>query len=222
MYGAYAGDNVSGVKTIAGEDIAFDDIENDRDGWAFSAKAGYKLEYVTPTLFGWYGSGAKNGDEVAYDGIMPVLSPNWGFTSFGWSNNYGIFREGAVNGRNITGTWGIGLGFEDIKLLEGLSNNLRVAYFQGTNDSTGLIALLPFPGGRANPAPFGGYLYTTDDWGLEVNLDSVYKIMEGLDLYNQIGYIHADIAGHEDLLGGRNDNKSDDAWEFAVGFRYTF
>ena len=221
MYGAYTSDSASGTKTILGRDIAFDDIDNDRDGWAFSAKAGYKLEYMTPTLFGWYGSGAKDGDEVGYDGIMPVLSPNWGFTSFGWSNNYGIFREGAVNGRNITGTWGIGLGFENIKLLEGLSNNLRVAYFQGTNDSNGLIALLPFMA-RVNPAPIGGYLYTTDDWGLEVNLDSVYNIMEGLDLYNQIGYIHAAIDGHEDLLGGRNDNKTDDAWEFAVGFRYTF
>ena len=61
----------------------------------------------------------------------------------------------------------------------------------------------------------------TDDWGLEVNLDSVYTIMEGLDLYNQIGYIHNDIEDGN-IAGITVDNETDDAWEFAVGFRYTF
>ena len=207
MYGAYSSDDVTG-------------FDNDRDGWAFSAKTGYKLECLTPTLFGWYGSGAKDGDDAVYDGIMPVLSPNWGFTSFGWSNNYGIFREGAVNGRNITGTWGLGLGLEDIKWVEGLTNSLRVAYFQGTNDSGGYVSTLPFHS-RVNPAPIGGYLYTTEDWGLEVNLDSAYQIMDGLVLYNQIGYIHTDISSVDN--GAQHfDNDTDDAWEFAVGFRYSF
>ena len=208
MYGNYSSDDV----TFMGADI-----DNDRDGWALSAKLGYKFEEVTPTLFGWYGSGA--GDD-GLDGLMPVLSPDFGFTSFGWSNTYGIFREGGVNGNNITGTWGIGIGFEDIKLVDGLTNALRVAYFRGTNDS--VWSDVPFAM-RGNPALWGGYLYSEDDWGVEVNLDSCYQIMEGLELYNQIGYIHADIDDSEAIPGvWDGDNDTDDAWEFAVGFRYTF
>ncbi len=207
MYGSYTSDDVI-------VPWAVDSVDNDRSGWALSAKLGYKFEEVTPTLFGWYGSGSDLDEDNLYDGLMPVLSPDWGFTSFGWSNNYGIFRESQVNGANITGTWGIGLGFEDIKLVEGLTNALRVAYFQGTNDSD--WGNVPFFA-RGNPALWGGYLYSTDDWGLEVNLDSVYQIMEGLELYNQIGYIHVDIDDSEHL-----SNDTDDAWEFAVGFRYTF
>ena len=50
-----------------------------------------------------------------------------------------------------------------------------------------------------------------------MNLDTAYEIMEGLTVYNQSGYIHVDI----DDAGGWN-NDTDDAWEFAVGFNYTF
>ena len=220
MYGSYTSDDYDlGFYDPSGAWNSLGNFDNDRDGWAVSAKLGYKFEEVTPTLFGWYGSGA---DDEGFDGIMPTLSPDWGFTSFGWSNNYGIFREGVVNGNNITGTWGVGIGFEDIKLVEGLTNALRVAYFQGTNDNE--WKNVPFAV-RANPALWNGRLYAEDDWGLEVNLDSVYQIMEGLDLYNQIGYIHTDIDNGSVNIGGENftiDNDTDDAWEFAVGFRYTF
>ena len=45
--------------------------------------------------------------------------------------------------------------------------------------------------------------------------------MDGLVLYNQIGYIHTDISSVDN--GAQHfDNDTDDAWEFAVGFRYTF
>ena len=206
MYGKYTSDNMA-------EDFYGDpaDLDNDRDGWAASAKFGYKFEEVTPTLFGWYGSGA---DEDGYDGLMPTLSPDWGFTSFGWSNNFSIQREGVINGNNITGTWGIGIGLEDIKLIDKMTNALRVAYFRGTSDDTdGRAAFI----GRSNPALWGGYLYTSDDWGVEVNLDTSYEIMEGLTLYNQIGYIHVDIDDYNNV-----DNDTDDAWQFAVGFRYAF
>ena len=215
MYGNYSSDDIQ----IWDEDQNYlGKFDNDRDGWAVSAKLGYKFEEVTPTLFGWYGSGADGDDDSLYDGLMPTLSPDWGFTSFGWSNNYGIFREGAVNGNNITGTWGIGIGFEDIKLVEGLTNALRVAYFQGTCDNEWKNVAFAE---RYNPALWNGRLYAKDDWGLEVNLDSVYQIMEGLDLYNQIGYIHTDI-DNGSVEGITVDNDTDDAWEFAVGFRYTF
>ena len=99
-------------------------------------------------------------------------------------------------------------------LVEGLTNALRVSYFQGTNDKD--MGEIPFFARAAIAPLWGGYLYTTEDWGVEVNLDSVYQIMEGLELYNQIGYLHVDIDESSDW------SDTDDAWEFAVGFRYTF
>ena len=209
MYGSYTSDDLD----MWDNGAYLGNFDNDRDGWAVSARIGYKLEWATPSVIGWYGSGMKDDD--SWDGLMPVLSPDWGFTSFGWSNSWGIFREAVVSGNNITGTWGIGLALEDLTFVEKLSHNIRVVYFQGTNDSSyGRTA--PFVE-RTNPALFGGYLYTTDDWGMEVNLDTAYEIMEGLTVYNQSGYIHTDI----DDAGGWN-NDTDDAWEFAVGFNYTF
>lgn len=209
MYGSYSSDDLGRWD----DDVYLGSFDNDRDGWAVSARIGYKMENLTPSIVGWYGSGMKDGD--SWDGLMPVLSPDWGFTSFGWSNSYGIFREAVVNGNNITGTWGIGLAVEDLTFIDNLSHNIRVVYFRGTNDSS-LADGAPFLE-RGNPALFGGYLYTTNDWGLEVNLDTAYEIMEGLTVYNQTGYIHTDI----DASNAWN-NDTDDAWEFAVGFNYTF
>ena len=210
MYASYTSDD---MRQWDDNDSYLGKFDNDRDGWAMSARIGYRLDNMTPSIIGWYGSGMKDGD--SFDGLMPVLSPDWGFTSFGWSNSYGIFREAVVNGNNITGTWGIGLALEDLTLLEKLSHNIRVVYFQGTNDSS-LADENSFLD-RTNPALFGGYLYTTNDWGLEVNLDTSYEIMEGLTLYNQSGYIHTDIDSANSW-----SNDTDDAWEFAIGFNYTF
>ena len=212
MYGAYTS---SDVAMYDASDNFLGDWDNDRAGWALAAKLGYRCESFTPVLFGWYGSGMSDADDQnALDGLMPVLSPDFGFTSFGGSNNYDLFRDGVMNGNNITGTWGIGIGLEDIALAEGLTNAVRVAYFTGTNDDD-LALLGPFSDRDLGIA--GSHLYTSKDWGLEVNLDTAYEIMEGLTLYNQIGYLHTDIDSTDAF-----DNDTDDAWEFAVGFQYAF
>ncbi len=218
MYGAYSSDDVP-VYDALGAHLG--DYDNNRDGWAVSAKLGYKLEQLTPTLFGWYGSGIKDAtDENALDGLMPVLSPDFGFTSFGWSNSYDLFRDGVANGNNITGTWGLGLGLEDISILENMTNAIRVAYFSGTNDDD-LAGLGSFWGRDLGIA--GGHLYTTNDWGVEVNLNTSYAIMEGLTLYNQIGYIYVDLDdAWNDARTEHWANETDDAWEFALGFQYEF
>ena len=218
MYGSYTS---SGAAVFDANGAWLGDWDNDRDGWALAAKLGYRFECFTPTLFGWYGSGLSDADdENALDGLMPVLSPDFGFTSFGGSNNYDLFRDGVMNGNNIIGTWGIGIGLEDISLIENMTNAIRVAYFAGTNDES-LARLGPFSSRDLGIA--GSHLYTGKDWGLEVNLDTSYEIMEGLTLYNQIGYLHFDL--DDAWNAGRTehwDNDTDDAWEFAVGFQYAF
>ncbi len=220
MYGKYSSDDAS-IFDSGGAYIG--DYDNDRSGWAVSAMLGYRLECLTPTLFGWYGSGMDDPtDENGLDGLMPVLSPDFGFTSLGWGNNFDLdlFREGAVNGNNIIGTWGIGIGLEDISLVENMTNAVRVAYFRGTNDED-LARLGSF--WDRDLGMSGGYAYTSKDYGLEVNLDTTYEIMEGLTLYNQISYVHLDIddSWNEDRTV-RWDNDTDDIWAFSLGFRYAF
>ena len=149
MYGAYTSSDMD-MWDSSGAYLG--SVDNDRDGWAVSARIGYKLEWATPSIIGWYGSGMDDAD--SWDGLMPVLSPDWGFTSFGWSNSYGIFREAVVNGNNITGTWGIGLELADLTFVDKLSHNIRAVYFRGTNDSS--LADESSILDRANPALIGG------------------------------------------------------------------
>lgn len=206
-YGSYDSDNVydsSGLRNV----------ETDRSGWVVISKLGYKLDYFTPILFGWYGSGADDFDEHGRDGLMPVLSPDWGMTSFGWSGGHPLAREYQVggwegNGSSPIGTWAIGIGLEDIKYIENLTSHLRVAYFRGTSDMS--VA--------ATNVNHNGFLETglldKSDSGIEVNLDNVVSIYENLDMYVEVGYLKLSL-DHEP----RNFDSS--AWKGYVGFTYSF
>ena len=209
-YGRYDADNVAGVATA----------DPDRAGWVAIAKFGYKLDYFTPILFGWYGSGTDDLGSDGLDGIMPYLSPDWGLTSFGWSNAHFGGREYLV-GATPAGTWAIGLGLEDIKFIDRLTSQLRVMYFRGTNDfdSLGDASALGFYGESALGLP--GSMLGKDDSGIEVNLDNVINVYENLDMFVELAYIRLDIdnASNLDALGIDTDKN---AWKGYVGFTYSF
>ena len=192
-YGRYDADEVAGLATN----------DPDRAGWVAIAKFGYKLDYFTPILFGWYGSGTDDLEEDGLDGIMPYLSPDWGLTSFGWSNAHFGGREYLV-GATPAGTWAVGLGLEDIKFIERLTSHVRVMYFEGTNDIKGAV-------GAFNTL---GVLGDKDN-GIEVNLDNVINVYENLDMFVELGYVHVNL---DNEPAGFEDN----AWKGYVGFTYSF
>lgn len=192
-YGRYDADNVAGVATA----------DPDRAGWVAIAKFGYKLDYFTPILFGWYGSGTDDLGSDGLDGIMPYLSPDWGLTSFGWSNAHFGGRQYLV-GATPAGTWAVGLGLEDIKFIERLTSHVRVMYFEGTNDIKGAV-------GAFNTL---GVLGDKDN-GIEVNLDNVINVYENLDMFVELGYVHVN-------LDNEPANFEDNAWKGYVGFTYSF
>ena len=218
-YGRYSADSFSGVDANGNQFTN----DPDRSGWVAQAKFGYKLDYFTPILFGWYGSGAKDFDDnmagttnSGYrDGLMPVLSPDWGLTSFGWSNAHFGGREFLIND-NPGGTWAVGLGLEDINFIENLTSHLRVAYFRGTSDAEryneavkhGLVA------DRTDAFREYGIL-DTSDWGMEVNLDNVINIYENLDMFVELAYVHVSLE-HSPT------DFEDNAWKGYVGFTYSF
>ena len=189
VYGKYDADNVGGV-------------DPDRDGWAVIGKFGYKLDYFTPILFGWYGSGSDDLGQDGLDGILPYLSADWGLTSFGWSNAHFGGREYMV-GDSPAGTWAIGLGLEDIKFIDNLTSHLRVMYFEGTSDSKGQNTFETMR------------VLNDDDSGFEVNLDNVINVYDNLDMYVELAYINLDIKHDTNAF-------EDDAWKGYVGFSYSF
>ena len=185
----------------------------DRDGWVAVAKFGYKLDYFTPALFGWYGSGSDNVADNGLDGLMPYLSPYWGLTSFGWTNAHFGGREYLI-GTTPAGTWAIGVGLEDIKFIERLTSQLRVMYFRGTNDLDSLSDVV-------NPPNLLNYygvgLLGKDDSGIEVNLDNVINIYDNLDMFVELAYIHLNLDQADRYM-----DATDDAWKGYVGFTYSF
>ncbi len=203
-YGSYSADD-----TASGW---FNRTDPDRAGWVAIAKFGYKLDNFTPILFGWYGSGADVDGGDGMDGLLPVLSPFWGMTSFGWGQPHFGGREYNV-ADSPAGIWSIGTGLEDIRFLDNLTTHLRFAYFQGTSDVEEYN----------KAAKAGGYkdafrdyrVLDSSDWGVEINLDNKINIYENLDMYVQLAYIHMDV---EHSASDFEDN----AWKSYVGFTYNF
>lgn len=160
----------------------------ERQGWLAKGLIEYKLDWVTPGVFGWYGSGdddnVKNGSER-----MATVVPTGTFTSFmgdgsrGWS-----IKSGANSGYDLmlsySGTWGVGAQLKDITFVEDLTHVVRVAYWGGTN-SPAMTKYLP---ATAFTAGEGVYL-TTNDGLVEINVDSSYKIYDNLEAAVELGYI---------------------------------
>ncbi|MBQ4132432.1 MAG: outer membrane homotrimeric porin [Desulfovibrionaceae bacterium] len=202
-YGSYTADNSIGKNGLG--------TDPDRDGWTVVAKFGYKLDYFTPILFGWYGSGADidDVDNPTLDGLLPVLSPFWGLTSYGWAGVNVGDRE-AIIGATPAGTWAIGAGLEDIRFIDNLTSHFRVAYFRGTSDAEEF--------NKANPDNVAFFEYGVldkSDWGVEVNLNNVINVYENLDMFVDLAYIHLDVAE-------AGDNFEENAWKGFVGFQYNF
>ena len=189
-------------------------------GWFFEAALNYKMDWGTPGIFGWYASGDDYDDvKDGQFGRMPVVGVDDGFTptSFGFSGSYsGISGNGAITYTGM-GTWGIGLQIADMSFIQDLSHTIRVAYYQGTNDSdvikkwgAGTDAFLP------HTAAEQVYL-TTKDHAWEVNFDHQYKIYENLTAVLELGYINLSL--DDDTW---TEHKTDDAWKAQVIFRYQF
>ena len=180
-----------------------------RSGWFLNLLAEYKLDLGVPGLYVWWGSG-DSGDVKNGSGRMPVISinnTNMMLSTFGFNGEYysGV-ADGQPLGQGYTGTWGIGARIRDMSFIEDLKHTIRVNFFNGTNDP----AMAKYITGKKDPG-FGrqmarnfndyslsaatggsgaGTYLTTLDYGLEVNLESIYKIYENLDVMFNLGYIH--------------------------------
>ena len=216
----------------AGSTGRFDvtDLRNDstrrgmtqRQGWLAKALVEYKMDWGTPGVFGWYGSGddsnVKNGSER-----MATVVPTGTFTSFmgdgtrGWSVVSGDSLGYDVM-LSYAGTWGVGAQLKDLTFVQDLKHTLRVAYWGGTN-SPAMTKYLPasgFVGGE------GVYL-TTNDGLVEINVDTTYQIYENLEAALELGYIVNAVDTHTWNRSYKNTQLSKgDAYKAALIFSYSF
>ncbi len=198
MYGSYTADTV-----LEGDPYLTNTMDPDRDGWAVMAKFDYKMEYFTPSIWGWYASGSDGLTDHGMDGMMPSYTPYFGLTSFGFARNNDVGREFTV-GSDPYGKWGIGASLDNIKYFDNLTSHIRVLYFGGTNNTNDLEEAFTTYG-----------LFGWQDRGLEVNFDNVINIYDNLDVKVELGYIHLN-------LDNKPDSFDSNAYKGFVEFIYTF
>ena len=183
-----------------------------RQGWLLSGIAEYKLDYVTPGLIAWYGSG-DNSDTMDGSERLPTLSPGWGATTLGWDGAYGI-SDGAVLSKTPTGTWGVVARLADISFFENLTHTLAVGFYTGTNN-TRMVTSGPVSGVES-----GNVYLTTKDHAWEVNFDSQYKIYENLTLAAEMGFVRLDL--DKDVWGSKLSGVDKTAYKVGLNLNYAF
>ena len=221
---------------------SYEDQKMNREGWLASLLLEYKLDWGTPGLYAWYGSGDDNNPRNGSE-RMPVISANGNnqFSNFAFNGNPYIAREGVL-GTNMTGTWGIGARLKDVSFLEDLKHTLRVNFMGGTNapkmakymrygDRAGKDGTLVMPmGAGAIGSPYYDPMYlTTGDTALEVGLTNTYKMYDNFTVMLDAAYValwlddSRSTWGKNPMAGAVNDrNGVYDAWNVNLSFVYSF
>ena len=217
--------------------VSYEDEKMNREGWLASLLLEYKLDWGTPGIYGWYGSGddsnPRNGSER-----MPVVSANGNndFSNFAFNGNPYIAREGIL-GSTMVGTWGIGARLKDVSFLEDLKHTLRVNFMGGTNapkmakyvsetqvyDKRGMAPM------HMGADVFDPLYLTTEDYALEVGLTNTYKMYDNFTVMLDAAYIalwldDSRSTWGKDAMKGFNGNKGGtyDAWNVNLSFVYSF
>ena len=216
---------------------SYEDQKMNREGWLASLLLEYKLDWGTPGLYGWYGSGddsnPRNGSER-----MPVVSANGnnGFSNFAFNGNPYIAREGVL-GTNMTGTWGIGARLKDVSFLEDLKHTLRVNFMGGTNAPKMAKYIRDYGNPYATPGvsdvaryatAYDPMYLTTDDTALEIGLTNTYKMYDNFTVMLDASYVALWLEDSRSVWGknpGRGALGGDgvyDAWNVNLSFVYSF
>lgn len=187
-------------------DLIYGEGENDdyeTNGWYAALAASYKMDMVTPILFGTYAGGADDSDDE--DNYLPTLAEGQGLTPYiggvrAFSTTFDSFATDALgvgfNDSDGTGLWTVGLTLDKISFIENLSHKLTLVYAEGTSDKDADVG------------------FDEKDSAWEAYFVNKYMIYENLAAINELGYFAPDFD---------DDDREDDASYFAtVGFSYKF
>ena len=216
---------------------SYEDEKMDRQGWLASLLLEYKLDWGTPGLYGWYGSGddsnPRNGSER-----MPVVHANGNneFSNLAFNGHPYICARESVLGSTMVGTWGIGARLKDVSFVEDLKHTLRVNFMGGTNapkmakyvrgvDQKGKHGVYGYP---EDALDFDPMYLTTEDNALEVGLTNTYKMYDNFTVMLDASYIALWLDDSRSTWGknpGRSALGGDgvyDAWNVNLSFVYSF
>ena len=212
----------------------FDGSDYDSRGWLVIAKLQYKMENVTPGIIGWYGSGDEIENGKRKLRRLNIIEPSFQATSFGFDGSYSLTSRSCNMGISPEGTWAVGLLAEDIKFVENIKHHVRVLYYRGTNDYSDSAEIQNFGGagmsntiltGGGSLKPGNGGLYLTKkDWALEVNVDTIYTIMDHLNVALELGYMYVDCKNTGDFYqnASGDDYFEKNAYKIGMYFVYDF
>ncbi len=200
----------------------YHDDAGDREGWYVDLSIDYKMDNMTPSLYGFYMSG---DDDDPWDGseTIPVLA------SDGWGTPGG-FAVGAKSYFNFNdhnyrlvqdspqGLWLVGFALKDMSFVEKLKSTFAIEYGQGTNDSD----LVKKYGENYLPEEYGRYQLTDEDSFVQVMLTNKYNIYENLAAILELGYAHLDMDDDTWRNYEGKDYLDDDAYLVTFGFSYDF
>ena len=193
---------------------------NERAGWYADLSMKYKMEQMTPEVFGWYASG-EDDDTTDGSETMPFIY-NDAATSKAPSFLVGDMTYLGITSKGVeklqsepAGLWCAGVALNHISLTKSLTGTLMAAYYQGTSDKEngGLNA-----DGESPLYQNMGIALTEEDSAWEVTVSSNYEIYENLSAIMEAGYGAADY--DEDVWG--DDYKDESAHQVAGGLRYNF
>lgn len=205
MYGSLSNDERGGV-------------DYSQRGYYLAAQLGYKFDWGTTSLFGWYGSGDR-GDSTDRYGTIPVVSTDDGFSpgihAFG-GNRY-LQRDGGISNTGA-GTWGVGFGLDNMSFAPNLTHGLRAFMFRGTNQG-GRIEKTDFLYNAASGFDSGHNAYmVSSDFGFGAAFTNTYRFNSNLHMGLDFGYTHLDLSDQR-----RSDQRDTrDMYAAILSFGYSF
>ncbi|MGE4551637.1 MAG: outer membrane homotrimeric porin [Desulfovibrionaceae bacterium] len=204
-----------------------------RSGWEFDIALSYTgWDFVTPELYFVYTSGEDGnasdddgGDSERLPTVSTGLAPGTFWTGkdfFGDARDV-VSQSGAqCQSDDLTmGYWALGLNLKDISFLEGLTHQVSIAYFEGTNDKNIGTAYTAAAGGYGRGVRYTHTL-TEDDSLVEYSLLNRYKVYDQLTLALSLSYLDVsmDRDNWAEIADGVADDK--DAYKVLLGVQYKF
>jgi hypothetical protein len=184
------------------EDADKDDIEI--KGWLADLAVEYKMDMMTPMIFGSYSTGLDK-DDVDDDeyGIYPAIDGCWAVDTMLTDNS--AFGVDLALYQPVS-MWTVGARLKDISFVEDLTHEVGVIYAKGTSDK--------------EVANFGNDGLLNDDESLlAADFTTKYMIYENLAAIAELGYAKYDADYADDVEG---DDDTDNAYKAVVGFKYDF
>ena len=195
-------------------------------GYYLAMLLGYKWNWGTTSLVGWYASG-DDGEWGKDDmGRIPVVSADGGFEmgTRGFAG-YAISRDHGISGLG-SGIWGLGIRIDNVSFIDNLTHGFHANYVRGTNSGERIGPDSPLYLSSSSSADYGRINASSDHYAYLISTDSAwdfmlintYKVSDNFNIGLDLSYTRMDLSKQ------RSSQWKDtaDAYAGVINFAYTF